>query len=77
MLEEQVAEFRLGKKIFDEMIYDYMHQDNPKYTPEIHQTRMNGLNAKEDFWIAVGMLSSIAKNTVRHPKSMYEFMIED
>lgn len=75
MLEEEIERIKLGRKICNDIIYDYLHKDNPRYTLGIHETRIDGINEHTDFWEGIGYLSAIFTNILIHPKAMYELLI--
>ncbi|MCD4759826.1 hypothetical protein K8R33_02980 [archaeon] len=75
MLEEEIEGFKLGRKICNDLIYDYLHKDYPKYLPGIHETRVDGINEFRDFWEGLGYLSAIFTNTIIHPRTMYEIFV--
>lgn len=76
MLEVQIQRFRLGYKICDEMVYDYMNPKNAKHPPEIHETRVSGINEQTNSWEGAGYLAAVTKNCIRHPKTMYELFFQ-
>ena len=73
MLEEEIQRFKLGRKICNDLMYDYLH--NPKYPPGIHETRIDGINEYKDFWEGLGYLSAVFTNIFTHPKAMYEILV--
>jgi len=73
-LEDNLRRFNLGRKIYNEAIYDYTHPENPRYNPRIHETRVNGLG-ETAFWEGLGYLSALFENTFKHPIAMYKMVV--
>ncbi len=74
MLEDEIKRFRLGKKIANEAFYDYLNSTNPKYSPKIHQTRVEGIGSRDSLE-SLGYLAAMLRNTVKHPVKMYKVLI--
>lgn len=75
-LKDIIERFKLGRKICNEMVHDYMHKDNPYYSPEIHATRVDGINEQTSLWEGAGYLAGLSENIVKHPKAMYKIFVK-
>ena len=71
MLEEQIRRFKLGKKISEEAFHNYLRPNNPLYSPEVHETRVDGINPRTDAWEGFGYLVGVLGNSIKHPIAMY------
>jgi len=76
MLDDELRRFRLGRKICDDMIYDYLHPKDSRFSEGIHATRVDGINEQKSFWEAMGYLSIVTKNLVKHPNALYDIYIK-
>ena len=78
MKEEDTREikrkFRLGKRICDDLIHDYIHPENSKYEQNIHDTRIDAMG--HDFWEGLGYMAGVVENTIKHPITMYNLFGE-
>ncbi len=70
MLEEKIQRFRVGYKICNEMFKDLAWPEKSKYPPEIHETRIDGME-RHDFMEGLGYVTALAKNGIMHPVIAY------
>ena len=72
MLESTLKRIKLGSKIANDIVYDYRHPENPRFSAKIHETRIDGINEQKDFWQGTGYLLAVLGNIIKHPRAMYE-----
>ncbi|MBR9676380.1 hypothetical protein GOV05_05210 [Candidatus Woesearchaeota archaeon] len=75
MLEDMIRRFKLGKKICDEAVQDYISEkrgEPTEYLPQIHETRVDGINIKTDQLEGLGYLTGVIINSFKQPRTMYK-----
>ena len=75
-LAEDIRRFNLGRRIAGDMLHDRFDPANARYTPQIHDTRVDGMNPSTDQLEAVGFLAELGVYTLRHPIRMYRVFSE-